>query len=99
MRGNAVFDRSQDLASSPTKSPGADVLRTIGAGLAVFALAWGSLTLVMHTGRVAPIWPANALVLVCLLRSRVRRWPVFILAGFLGNVAADLLASTHPSTA
>ena len=99
MRGNAVFDRSQDLASSPTKSPSADVLRTIGAGLAVFALAWGSLMLVRHTGRVAPIWPANALVLVCLLRSRVRRWPVFILAGFLGNVAADLLASTHPSTA
>ena len=93
-----MFDRSPDQASSPTGGR-ADVLRTIGAGLAVFALAWGSLTLVKHTGRVTPLWPANAIVLVCLLRSRIRRWPVFVLAGFLGNMAADLLASDHPSTA
>jgi PAS domain S-box-containing protein len=66
-------------------------LCTVGAGLVVFALAWSSLALIQRPGRVAPLWPANAVLLICLLRSDVRRWPGLLLAGLAGNLVADLM--------
>jgi PAS domain S-box-containing protein len=77
--------------SIPISKPVAAALHAIGAGLIVFALAWCSLALIQGPGRVAPLWPANAVLLVCLLRSAVRRWPGLLLAGLAGNLAADLM--------
>ena len=98
-----MFERRPDQDHPPAAGAkagrGAEARQTIAAGLLVFALSWGSLMLVEHTGRVTPLWPANAVVLVCLLRSNVRRWPVFLLSGYLGNLAADLLNGDHFSIA
>ena len=76
-----------------------EVLRAGCVGLIVFAACWGSLALIQRTGRVAPVWPANALVLVFLLRSDARRWPGFILAGLAGNLAADFITGDKLSMA
>jgi len=100
-----VFDRSLAQDDSPlgARAPsswmpgrGSETVRTIIAGLGVFILAWASIALVRHTGRVTALWPANAILLVFLLRSDVRRWPIFVLAGFLANVTAGVMAGVLP---
>ena len=58
--------------------------------LAVGLMAYGSLWVPQDFGRAAPIWIANALPLVAVLRSRRGRWWIWVLAGFVGNTAADL---------
>ncbi|MFI4933481.1 MAG: MASE1 domain-containing protein [Caulobacterales bacterium] len=58
-------------------------------GVTAFALAWVSLTITRQDGRVAAIWPMNAVVLVCLLRTDARRWPGLMIAALAGNLAAD----------
>jgi PAS domain S-box-containing protein len=91
-----VFDRRPDQDHSPAAEAkagrGARALQTAGVGVAMFVLAWVALTLIHYTDRVAPVWPANAVVLACLLRADSRRWPGFILSALVGNLAADLLA-------
>src|SRR5512143_3856576 len=69
------------------------------AGLAVMALAWISITVTVGAGRAAAIWPANAVILACLIRRRPGRWPVFVLAGFAGNLAANFLVGDAPAVA
>jgi len=60
------------------------------AGLAVFVLSYFCIAIFVQDGRAAAIWPANAVVVVCLLRANPRVWPLFLAAGFAGNLAADL---------
>jgi PAS domain S-box-containing protein len=57
----------------------------------VCALAWFALSM-SREGRVAAIWPANAVVLVRLIRASPRRWPTYLIAGLLGNVCGDILS-------
>jgi PAS domain S-box-containing protein len=83
---------TEHAAPEPRSSGLGQVLQATALSVAVFALAWMSIALTRHSGRVASIWPVNALVLSCMLRSGKRRWPVLLLAGLLGNVAADLAA-------
>ena len=91
---------SGDSTSSlPVPANTAEFIRTIGVGLAMFAVAWGSLSLIKHAGRVTPLWPANAVVLLCLLRSEARLWPGFLLSSLVGNWAADALAGDSLATA
>jgi PAS domain S-box-containing protein len=107
MMGNAVSDQSHDLPR-----PGAGVLHfprrfdwwwevagPLAIGLIYFALAWGCLALVHRTGRVSPLWPANAVVMVTLLRCKRRYWPRIFATAMLGNFAADLVAGDSPSLA
>ena len=98
-----MFDRRPDQDHSPAAAAkagrGLAALQTAGVGLAMFVLAWGALTLIHYTGRVAPVWPANAVVLACLLRADGRRWPGFVLAALVGNLAADLLIGDTPAMA
>ncbi|MDQ0465482.1 PAS domain S-box-containing protein [Caulobacter ginsengisoli] len=64
-----------------------------GLALAVAVLAWAGIALPREVGRTTPLWPANALVLAALLRTRDRRgWPALLAAGLAGNIAADLLS-------
>jgi integral membrane sensor domain MASE1 len=64
----------------------------LAVGAAVFACAWAGVALIEEVGRVAALWPANALVLAILLRASRVRWTRFLLAGFAGNVLGDLAA-------
>jgi signal transduction histidine kinase len=62
-------------------------------GVAVFALTWGCVYLVQHTGRITPIWIANAIIVASLLRHDRRAWPEIIGVTALANFAADMLLS------
>jgi len=57
---------------------------------AVGVMAYTSLHVPQDFGRAAPIWVANALTVVCVLRSAPGRWPIWVAAGFLGNTVADI---------
>ncbi|HLY79186.1 MAG TPA: hypothetical protein VKQ70_07415, partial [Caulobacteraceae bacterium] len=59
------------------------VIDVLWAGLAVGALAWFALSM-SHEGRVAAIWPANAIILSRLVRASPRRWLAYLLAGLIG---------------
>jgi PAS domain S-box-containing protein len=67
------------------------VIDVLWAGLAVGALAWFALSM-SHEGRVAAIWPANAIILSRLVRASPRRWLAYLLAGLIGNVCGDMLS-------
>src|SRR5262249_28919530 len=75
------------------------ILKAAALGLGVFALAWLSISLTSRASRIAAIWPVSAVVLVCLLRTHVRRSPALLASAFLGNVAADLACSQALFTA
>jgi PAS domain S-box-containing protein len=70
----------------------------VWAGGMVCGLAWFALSLA-HEGRVAAIWPANAIILARLVRIPPRRWTAYLLAGLVGNVCGDLLSGDAPLTA
>jgi PAS domain S-box-containing protein len=67
----------------------------VWAGAAVCALAWFALSLA-HEGRVAAIWPANAIILARLVRMSPRRWAAYLLAGLIGNICGDMLTGDAP---
>ena len=54
----------------------------------VFTAAQVSIAL-PRDGALAPIWLANAFVLAALLGAKRRSWPIFVLAGLTGNLAAE----------
>lgn len=51
--------------------------------------AWGGIELTYVSGRIADIWVANSIFLVALLKHERRDWWKILLAGTLGNMAAD----------
>jgi integral membrane sensor domain MASE1 len=55
----------------------------------VFLAGVLGIALTRQSGRVAAIWLANAVVVLALLGSPRRRWPVLLLCGLAGNLAAD----------
>ncbi len=55
-----------------------------------FALATLSIGFTQEVGRVAAIWPMNALVLAIVLRHARRSWPAILMATAAGNLAAAL---------
>ena len=61
------------------------------AGL-VFLTAGAGILLTRQTGRIAALWPANAVMLSLILRAGPGRWSALALAGLAGNLAANLLA-------
>ena len=83
--------------STPARIPAENLTGArLAVRLAALALLTGllvsiSLAAPRDLGRVAPIWPANAVVLICVLRAP-GRWRAFLAAGFLGNLAGDLMA-------
>ncbi|QXD16873.1 MASE1 domain-containing protein [Rhodocaloribacter litoris] len=67
--------------------------------LVYFLLALLSITLATRAGYVAFIWPPVAVLLGVLLRSTPARWPLFLGACFVADVAANLLlGGTLPAT-
>lgn len=57
----------------------------------VLLLALLGIELTAHAQRIASIWFANGLLVAVLLQHPRRRWTTFVVCGFAGNVAANLL--------
>jgi len=86
--------------SAPRVSGWRTLVQAAVLAVAVGVVAYGSLWVPQDFGRVAPIWIANALPLVAVLRSRPGRWWIWVAAGFVGNAAADLaIDHTVPTAA
>jgi signal transduction histidine kinase/CheY-like chemotaxis protein len=81
----APVNRGAASATGPRTLAGAFLV-----AVAVGLMAYASLLVPQDYGRAAPIWIANALTVVCVLRSTRGRWPIWMLAGFVGNFMADL---------
>jgi PAS domain S-box-containing protein len=58
-------------------------------GVAVFGLALISIIFTRDVGRIAAVWPANAIVLAALLRTRSGLWPAILVSGLVGNIVAN----------
>jgi signal transduction histidine kinase/ActR/RegA family two-component response regulator len=58
--------------------------------VAVFLLAAGCIHFTREVGRIAAIWPTNAVVLVALVRARTSNWARYLAGGLIGALAADL---------
>jgi diguanylate cyclase (GGDEF)-like protein len=69
------------------------------ACFAYFVLAGGVIYLTDSQSSIAPIWPANAVLLAFALMRPRTQMPVILLAGFIGNGLANMLtreAATAP---
>ena len=75
------------------------VLAALLFGVAIFLLAWGGINLTRSTGRIASVWLANGLAVAVLLRHAPADRPLLILAGLIGNVAANILVGDQAGTA
>lgn len=69
------------------------LVKAIAVGVSVFVLACASLLTQRQVAELAALWPANAVVLAALLRSRRPVWPILLLAGLIGNLAAKFFIS------
>ncbi|WP_395000099.1 ATP-binding protein [Sphingomonas sp.] len=67
--------------------------------IAIFLLAWGGISLTRSTGRIASVWLANGLAVAVLLRHAPADRPLLILAGLIGNVAANVFVGDQAGTA
>lgn len=65
----------------------------------VFVVDFLLLRLTRQTGRISPIWFANALVLSILLTQPRSRWTTYIIASFAGNLGANILTGDRLLTA
>ncbi|HVN01434.1 MAG TPA: PAS domain S-box protein [Caulobacteraceae bacterium] len=70
----------------------------VWAGFVVGVLAWLSLVLI-RDGRVAAVWPANAVIVARLTRASPRRWGAYMAAGLIGNLYADFAVGDAPPAA
>lgn len=86
------------MSEGVTKAPGQSreesgirplVSKAIWVFLGVFLVAVAGIKLTQQTGRIASIWLANAVVLLALLGSGRRRWPLWLFIGWLGNWTAN----------
>jgi PAS domain S-box-containing protein len=65
--------------------------RMVMVGAVCFAMSWGAIVLTRTSGTVAAIWPAGAILLAVLLRSKPIHWPSYLLAGYLAGCGANLI--------
>lgn len=61
------------------------------AGTLYFALAVLTIAVTSNGHEIAMIWPANALLVAAILQQPCGRWTGVLVAGFLANVAANVL--------
>jgi diguanylate cyclase (GGDEF)-like protein/PAS domain S-box-containing protein len=69
----------------------ADWRLAIFAALAYFILATASISLTSDGKSIATLWLANAVIVAMLVPIPPRRWPLFLVAGFVGNWVANVL--------
>lgn len=66
------------------------LLVTIGLGSLAFALAYSTILFARDDGRIASIWPLNAVMLVVLMRWPRQLWAMPLVALGIGNILANL---------
>ena len=71
----------------------------LALGVASFLLAMACIVFTREVGRVAAVWPGNALAVAWLLRRPSRDWPALAAAAMLGCLTANLSAGDLPQTA
>ncbi len=68
-----------------------ELLKLGGLAALVAALCWVSTVLTPPEGRIASVWLANGLLVGLLLGMPAAHWWPALLAGYLGNVAANVV--------
>jgi PAS domain S-box-containing protein len=66
------------------------VVQSVGVGILVFIVAAVMIELTRGAGRVAAIWPVNAILIVLLLKSPRRRWIPLLSAMMVALVLANI---------
>jgi PAS domain S-box-containing protein len=97
--GQAGLERRRSRAAGLFRRKGLAVLDIFWAGAVVCAFAWLAITFTTGGGRVAAIWPANAVIVARLLYASRRKWPAYLLSGLVGNFVADLLCGDKSGVA
>lgn len=90
-------DPAEATVTAPTQWQ--KIAQPLALAAVVFIVDYLLLSLTRQTGRVSPIWFANALVLSILLTQPKARWATYILASFIGNLAANILTGDRLLTA
>ncbi|MDG5488525.1 PAS domain S-box protein [Sphingomonas sp. BGYR3] len=93
-----ISDRGSDDAGDARalNSHVARALRILAVALGFGFLAWVNITMTREGTRVAALWLSNALLVAAILRDRPRAAPLYILASFAANVAANTLTGDTP---
>ena len=65
--------------------------RMVMLAVLCFAVSWAAVSLTRTTGSVAAIWPSTAILLGVLLRSKMTRWPAYLLASYIAGCGANLM--------
>jgi PAS domain S-box-containing protein len=93
-----ISDRGTDgaPASRPLSGHAARALRILLVALGFGFLAWINITMTREGTRVAALWLSNALLIAAILRDRPRAAPLYLLASFGANVAANALTGDTP---
>ena len=80
-------------AEPPTERTAfAEIGRAAAVAVLFCVVAYLSIELTRYGGRIAAVWPANAVMLALLLRASSRNWPAYLVAGYIGNYAANVMA-------
>ena len=91
----SVQGKAYDLLfglSQNSRNPFVASIRAIGIGLAVFALASIAIEFTRGSGRIATIWPINAILIVLVLKSHPKIWFSLLFAMSGALLAANLYA-------
>ena len=92
--------RMRAFVSTPRTPSTADVqpsiLACLGIGGAVFLLALVSVAFTRDVGRIAAIWPTNAVIVAVLLRRSPRTWWGYLLGGLAGTLGANFAVGDSP---
>ncbi|MBR9808439.1 MAG: PAS domain S-box protein [Alphaproteobacteria bacterium] len=71
------------------------VLKCLSVATMVFVLAYTAIRYTNGDGRIAAIWPVNAVLIVIALRHRRSEWARLLLAMTVGLVAANTIIGDH----
>ncbi|MDT8429212.1 MAG: diguanylate cyclase [Pseudomonadales bacterium] len=63
--------------------------RMLGIGIAYYLAAWFAINYTVTQSGIAVFWPANAILLSCLLTAPYRQWPALALAAFCAELLID----------
>ena len=92
-------NRNPALAPVAAPPQWREIAQPLALAAMVFIVDYLLLRLTRQTGRVSPIWFANALVLSILLTQPRARWTTYIFASFVGNLGANILTGDRVLTA
>lgn len=75
--------------SAEREIPFASLRAALAGALGYFILAATTIRLTSDGRNHATVWPADAVILALLLISPMRRWPLIVMAGWMGNLVAN----------